>query len=100
MDIFEFELRYLSYAGMRKRFEQNHWSDQDLLDMVEITTEGTLVKKLTETTPEELRELTRATYTEKKKTFIEKHTNIFHGDLTIGSYIERLEYELKVVKEM
>ncbi len=100
MDIFEFELRYLSYAGMRRRFQQNHWSDQDLLDMVEITSAGTLVKKLTETTPEELRELTRATYTDNKKTFIEKHANTFYGELTIGSYIERLEYELKVVKEM
>lgn len=68
--------------------------------MVQITDKGQLTKKLTETTPVELKEITALTYTDKKKAFIEKTKNVMHGEISVADYIERLEYELKVVKEM
>ena len=37
IDIFEFELRYLSYMGMKKRLQINKWSEEDILGMVGIT---------------------------------------------------------------
>ncbi len=100
MDIFEFELRYLSYAGMKRRMEIDEWSDQDILSMVAITDKGHLTKKLTETTPAELKEITALTYTEEKKKLIAKYKENLYGKISIADYIERLEYELKVVKEM
>jgi len=68
--------------------------------MVQITDKGQLTKKLTETTPAELKEITILTYTDDKKKIIEKNKEVMHGDISIADYIERLEYELKVVKEM
>lgn len=100
MDIFEFELRYLSYMGMKRRLQLNQWSDEQILEMVQITDDGQLVKKLTETTPAELKEITRLTYTDSKKQLIEKNLNVMCDQISIADYIERLEYELKVVKEM
>lgn len=100
IDIFEFELRYLSYMGMKRRLQRDKWSEADILQMVAITDKGILTKKLTETTPAELKEITALTYTDAKKAFIADHKNVMHGDISIADYIERLEYELKVVKEM
>lgn len=85
---------------MRKRLQLTKWSDEDILAMVHITDQGLLTKKLTETTPAELKEITTLTYTEKKKKYIEDHKNVMHDEISIADYIERLEYELKVVKEM
>ncbi|MBP6910396.1 hypothetical protein KBC03_02250 [Patescibacteria group bacterium] len=100
MDIFEFELRYLSYTGMKRRLDLDRWSDEDILRMVQITDQGQLTKKLTETTPAELKEITTLTYTDTKKKLIENNKNVMHGEISVADYIERLEYELKVVKEM
>ena len=100
MDIFEFELRYLSYTGLKRKLQQNQRTDKDIFAMVQITDKGQLTKKLTETTPSELREITALTYTEKKKNFIEQTQKTMHGEISVADYIERLEYELKVVKEM
>lgn len=99
MDIFEFELRYLSFKGLNKRYSL--WLDEQIiLNLVKRTNKGKLEKKLTETTPDELRELTLQTYTEDKKIFIESHKNIKIESFTLSEYIDRLEYELKVTKEM
>ncbi len=74
--------------------------------MVEISDRGILEKKLTETTPDELRELTLETYSPYKKILVEKYINQIYStdsagiNFTIWDYITRLEYELKVVKEM
>lgn len=74
--------------------------------MVYTSGKGELIKKLTETTPPELKILTWQTYTESKKQLIDTYKNdIFSKDssgqtFTVSDYIERLEYELKVVKEM
>lgn len=100
MDIFEFELRYLSYKGLQRKLTEAKLSDEDILTMVQITDKGQLTKKLTETTPVELREITSLTYTDEKKNLIEKTKTVMHGDISLSDYIQRLEYELKVVKEM
>jgi hypothetical protein len=61
---------------------------------------------LTETSPEEIKSLTRDTYTIYKNNLIQDNKEfsdtwtkeIFY--YTLADYIERLEYELKVIKEM
>lgn len=40
------------------------------------------------------------TYTAFKKQFLAEHKDEKVGVATLGEYIERLEYELKVIKEM
>lgn len=99
MDIFEFELRYLSYKGLSERLHLG-WQESDFLQMVAISPEGKLEKKLTETTPQELREITLQTYTDYKKELLARYQDTKYGSFTIKEYITRLEYELKVVKEM
>jgi DNA polymerase III alpha subunit len=56
-----------------------------------------------ETSLDELREATRATYTENKKKFIADHRNVASKTPVpkpVSEYLERIEYELKVIKEM
>ncbi|MEI7478367.1 MAG: hypothetical protein WCJ81_08035 [bacterium] len=69
MDLFEFELRYLSFQGLSTRLHLN-WEQDALLRMAQTSGEGGLVKKLTETTPIELQEITLETYTEYKKELV------------------------------
>ena len=60
-------------------------------------------KKLQEITPAEIHELTLQTYTNFKKEFIEKNKDkLLYKDkeFTLADYINRLEYELKVIKQM
>lgn len=99
MDIFEFELRYLSYKWLSERLHL-WWAQDELLDMVKTSGLGALPKKLTETTPTELRALTLETYTQNKQQLIDRYGTTLYGDFTVSDYIARLEYELKVVKEM
>lgn len=68
--------------------------------LVKTTGRGALPKKLTETTPAELKELTLETYTDEKKKYIKQYASKQYGTFSVADYIERLEYELKVVKEM
>ena len=105
MDIFEFELRYKAYAGLN-RFCKLSRDEKTLIEMVSLTSKGIPDKVLQEISPEELKTLTRATYTGFKKDFLEEN-NEFSDSFTkeeyyypLSDYIERLEYELKVVKEM
>ncbi|MDR0650115.1 MAG: DNA polymerase III subunit alpha [Candidatus Peribacteria bacterium] len=87
---------------MSKKFKLN-WDQNILLNLVKITNKGNLEKKLTETSPEDLKQFTHQTYSSFKLTFISQHQGIFPGKdprFSLADYIERLEYELKVIKEM
>ncbi len=110
MDIFEFELRYLAYTGMNTKFNLN-WDQKTVLELVKITDWWTLAQKVQDSSPEELQTATYDTYTQFKKDFIEKNwkeflyeKNVLSDEpldsFTIQIYIDRLEYELKVIKEM
>lgn len=99
MDIFEFELRYLAYKWLWEKLKVEI-SEQEVLELVKRTNLWTLTKKLTELTPEELKALTLETYTDYKKQFVEKSKNIQVWRFTLFDYVSRLEYELKVIKEM
>ncbi len=101
MDIFEFELRYLSYQGLVTRFTLP-FTTEDILVYVKKTDQGQLTKKVNETSLDELREATRATYTAHKKELIQKYSDTVDpiSGKSYGEYIERLEYELKVIHEM
>ena len=102
MDIFEFELRYKAYSGLNDKFEL--WRDLDtIINLVKITSRGVTDKKLQEITPDEIHALTLETYTQFKKDFIEKNKDkLLYKDkeFTVSDYINRLEYELKVIKQM
>jgi len=99
MDIFEFELRYKSYIWLSNKFDLN-LSDDIFLDLVKITNKWSLVKNLTQTSPDELKELTIETYTDYKKNFLTNFGNKELESWNLKLYIDRLEYELKVIKEM
>lgn len=102
MDIFEFELRYNAYSGLNYKFDL--WRDLDtVINLVKITDKWKTDKKLQEITPAEIHELTVQTYTNFKKDFIEKNKDKLlypDKDFTLADYINRLEYELKVIKQM
>ncbi len=100
MDKFEFMLRYMGYEWLNEKF--NFWWDEEtILKLSNRTNLGKMNKKLTETTPDELKKLTIETYTDFKKDFIEKKgKKKIVNNFTLGDYIERLEYEYKVVHEM
>jgi DNA-directed DNA polymerase III PolC len=99
MDQFEFELRYLSYQGLSDRLQLARSRDT-LLTLVKTSWRGALSKLLTEITPNELKELTLETYTPEKQQFIDQYITRSFGTFTVADYMTRLEYELKVVKEM
>jgi DNA polymerase-3 subunit alpha len=87
---------------MSKKFKLNRDS-ATLLNLVKITNQGALEKKLIETSPDDLKHFTHQTYSPFKSAFISQHTTIFPGKdprFSLADYIERLEYELKVIKEM
>jgi len=103
MDIFEFELRYIAYQWLNYKFDL--WrDDQTIFNLVKITDKWNSQKKIQEITPEEIHTLTNETYTKYKIDFIQKNKDkILYEDqeqYKLGDYIDRLEYELKVIKEM
>ena len=103
MDIFEFELRYIAYQWLNYKFDL--WREnQTILDLVKTTNRWKTDKKIQEITPEEIHSLTNETFTRYKKEFIAKNENYClyndYKEYTLWSYIDRLEYELKVIKEM
>jgi DNA polymerase-3 subunit alpha len=55
---------------------------------------------LDKTTPEELKELTAKSYTAFKSQLIAESQKIQQGEFTLAEYIQRLEYEMKVIHEM
>jgi len=68
--------------------------------MCQISSKGRLEKKLTDTDPNELKELTLETYSDYKLSFIEQQGTKTLGDYSLAEYVHRTEYELKVIKEM
>jgi hypothetical protein len=75
-------------------------TQEQILALVPITDGGVLTQELTKTEPSQLWELTRDTYTPTKLDFITQYGEQQFGNYIIADYIHRLEYELKVVKEM
>jgi len=96
----EFQLRYMWYEFMNERF--NLWWDEDtILELSKRTDEWKITKKLTEVSPDELKEATLKTYTDFKKDFLKKYWDKkIKWNYTLKDYIDRLEYEMKVVHEM
>lgn len=76
------------------------WDQDTVLEMTKISDQGVLTKPVQEIKPEELHEITIETYTNFKKQFVEENKDKLLGFGTLGEYIDRLEYELKVIKEM
>ena len=105
MDIFEFELRYKAYIGLDRICRI--WRDKKtIINMVRVSWKWKPEKVLQEISPDELKTLTKATYTWFKKEYINNNSS-FNDNFTekefhypLSDYIERLEYELKVIKEM
>ncbi len=99
MNLHEFALRYQAYIGLRNKLALDR--DQELiLDLVKISSRGVLKKQLTELSPQELKGITIETYTDFKAQYMALSADSKIGTFTLAHYIERLEYELKVVKEM
>jgi len=102
MDIFEFELRYNAYNWLNYKFELGRDLDT-IINLVKITDKWKTDKKLQEITPAEIHDLTMQTYTKFKNDFIEANRDkLLYPDqsFTLADYINRLEYELKVIKQM
>lgn len=104
MDIFEFQLRYQAFNGLSRQC-QLHRDDETILLMTHISDQGKPDKPIHELSPDELKTLTKSTYTSFKNNYINNHLNfsdIFPASYhyPLATYLERLEYELKVIKEM
>jgi len=106
MHIHEFELRYRAYKWLNRKFDL-WWDQETIFEMTKISNKGVLTKPVQEIEPKELHEITLKTYTQYKKQYIETNKDIPLIPLggqkwfwTMWEYIERLEYELKVIKEM
>lgn len=105
MDIFEFELRYNAYTGLVRLCRLSR-DEKMIITMVATTEKGVPQRSLQEISPEELKNLTKDTYTKKKVDILTHHqefTDTFTKEefyYPLAEYIERLEYELKVIKEM
>ncbi len=65
----EWYLRYLSFKGLNWR-HNTEFSEETIFDLVQKTDMPSLQKKLTETTPEELKDLSLTYYSTKKKQFL------------------------------
>ena len=102
MEAYEFELRWRAYAWLSRRFRFSR--DEDIIaSLVRRTNKWNLELALKDTSPDDLHKFTLQTYTNYKKDFIEKNQTEFPGRdkrFSLWNYIDRLEYELKVIKEM
>ena len=79
------------------------WDQDTIINLTKITNKGVLEKSVPETSPEDLRRFTHETYTPFKIDMIEKNRDFYPlktSQYSLAEYIERLEYELKVVKSM
>lgn len=98
----EFELRFTAYRGMKTRFRLE-WDTEILINLTKRTDQGQLTHALNQTSVDELHLLTKQTYTPFKQQFITDQTDKkvwSDARFSLSDYIERLEYELKVIKEM
>ncbi len=89
----EWYLRYLSFAWLNWRYDANI-SRETIFKLVQKLDKPSLDKKLTETSPEELKDLSLIYYSDEKKEILKSLSQ------DIQDKIERLEYELVVVHEM
>lgn len=89
----EWYLRYLSFRWLNWRYDYWIWEDI-IFKLVQKLDKPSLDKKLTETSPEELKTLSLIYYSDEKK----KILGWF--DQELQDKIDRLEYELVVVHEM
>jgi DNA polymerase III subunit alpha len=89
----EWYLRYLSLEWLNWRYK--YWIDKkNIFKLIQKLDKPSLDKKLTETSPEELKALSLIYYSEEKKEILS------WLDKELQNKIERLEYELVVVHEM
>jgi DNA polymerase III subunit alpha len=89
----EWYLRYLSFKWLNWRYD--YWISDDLIfKLVQKLDKPSLEKKLTETSPEELKTLSLTYYSDEKKKIL------WQFEKELQDKIERLEYELVVVHEM
>ena len=93
LDSSEWYLRYLSFKWLNWRYDYG-LSEDEIFMLIQKLDKPSLDKKLTETSPEELKELSLIYYSDKKKQFLETL------EQKQQDYIERLEYELVVIHEM
>ncbi len=93
LDTSEWYLRYLSFKWLNYRFNFC-LSEEIIFELVKKLDKKGLQKKLTDTLPDELKELSITYYTDEKKNFINSL------DENKKNIIDRLEYELLVVHEM
>ncbi|PID86360.1 DNA polymerase III subunit alpha [Candidatus Gracilibacteria bacterium] len=89
----EWYLRYLSFKGLNWRFDYK-LDDEIIFEFVKKLNKPKLDKNLTETSPQELKDLSLTYYTDRKKEILSTMSK------KENEYIERLEYELVVVHEM
>ena len=89
----EWYLRYLSFSGLNWRYKETIW-EEVLFELIQKINKPSLEKKLTDTSPEELKTLSLTYYSEKKKEILSRFSQ------KLQDQIERLEYELVVVHEM
>ena len=102
MEIYEFELRWRAFSWLSRRLKCT-WDENTVANLVKRTNKWKLQVALKDTSPEDLHKFTVETYTHFKKDFIEKNQNEFlwmDKRFSLWYYIERLEYELKVINEM
>ena len=71
MQLEEFQLRYMGYEGLNERFSL-WWDEDTLLKLSDRTDKWQITKKLTQVSPDELKQATLETYTDFKKDFLEK----------------------------
>lgn len=96
----EFQLRYMWYEYMSERFNLNR-DESFLLKLSQKTQKWQITKKLTDTSPDELKKATIDSYTDFKIDFLKEHwAQKLKKNFTMQDYVERLEYELKVIDEM
>jgi len=89
----EWYLRYLSYKWLNNRYDE--WLEKnEIFNLVQKLDIVWLEKKLTQTSPEELKELSQKYFSQDKKIFLQSLKK------DIQDKIDRLEYELVVVHEM
>ncbi len=102
MEAYEFELRWRAYAWLSRRLKYSR-DENTIANLVKRTNKGVLETELKDTSPEDLHKFTVQSYSQYKKDFIEKNQNDFpwrDSRFSLSYYVERLEYELKVIKEM
>lgn len=93
LDSSEWYLRYLSFKWMNWRFKYD-FSKEQIFEFIKKLDKPTLSKKLQDTSPEELKDLSITYYSDKKKKILKTLSE------EQQKYIERLEYELVVIHEM